>query len=215
VAEFTDWLALVASNHPFEAYTLLFLSAFVENLFPPVPGDTVTVFGAYLVGRGALALWPVIWATFSGSTLGFAGLFLLGRMLGRGALMRLSWVQRSGERLARAERLCRRRGVLVVVANRFLPGLRSVVSITVGLLRMPVWQVLPATMLSIFAWNGLLIWAGLLAGEHWQTVIAHLERYNQVFGGVLAAVGIFIGIWWVRRRKRRPPVRTPSRPTRS
>ena len=33
-------------------YLLLAVSAFFENMVPPIPGDTVTVFGGYLVGRG-------------------------------------------------------------------------------------------------------------------------------------------------------------------
>ena len=33
-------------------YPVLLVSSYVENIFPPLPGDTVTVFGAYLVGRG-------------------------------------------------------------------------------------------------------------------------------------------------------------------
>ena len=43
-------------------YLLLFLSAFIENVFPPAPGDTVTAFGAFLVGTAgsiiSLYIWP-------------------------------------------------------------------------------------------------------------------------------------------------------------
>jgi membrane protein DedA with SNARE-associated domain len=102
--------------------------------------------------------------------------------------------------------MCERHGVLVVLANRFLPGLRSVVSTTVGLLRMPVWQVVPAAALSIFAWNGLLIWGGLLAGENWERVIEVVNRYNTVFGALLVMVCVSaVVIWWKRRSGRRPP----------
>ena len=30
-------------------YLLLGMSAFVENIFPPIPGDTIIAFGAYLL----------------------------------------------------------------------------------------------------------------------------------------------------------------------
>ena len=33
------------------AYGILLLSAFFGNIVPPIPGDTVVVFSAYLVGR--------------------------------------------------------------------------------------------------------------------------------------------------------------------
>ncbi|MEJ2053360.1 MAG: hypothetical protein P8X42_05520 [Calditrichaceae bacterium] len=34
---------------PGMVYFVLFLSAIIENVFPPIPGDTVTVIGAYLI----------------------------------------------------------------------------------------------------------------------------------------------------------------------
>ena len=40
-------------------YLILFASAVVENLFPPIPGDTITAFGAFLVGTGRLNYFMV------------------------------------------------------------------------------------------------------------------------------------------------------------
>ena len=37
-------------------YATLFAAALVENVLPPVPGDTVVVFGGYLAGLGRLSL---------------------------------------------------------------------------------------------------------------------------------------------------------------
>jgi len=44
-------------------YVALFLSAYIENIFPPIPGDTVTVIGAYFVGTGKLNFWGVYFST--------------------------------------------------------------------------------------------------------------------------------------------------------
>ena len=37
-------------------YVFLFFSSVIENLFPPVPGDTITIFGAFMVGTGGSAI---------------------------------------------------------------------------------------------------------------------------------------------------------------
>ena len=64
-------------------YVLLGLSAFVENVFPPIPGDTITALGAFLEGNGKLDFFCVNISTTLGSLLGFMSLFWVGGSLGR------------------------------------------------------------------------------------------------------------------------------------
>ena len=66
VAELGRW-------NPLWAYLLLAASAFLENLIPPVPGDVVVIFSAYLVGRGVLEWIPVYACTCLGGTPGLLG----------------------------------------------------------------------------------------------------------------------------------------------
>ena len=73
-------------------YLLLGLSAYVENIFPPIPGDTITAFGAFLVGLGKLHFMGVYLATTFGSLLGFLTLFWLGRFLGRQFFMEKNYL---------------------------------------------------------------------------------------------------------------------------
>ncbi|MBQ41251.1 MAG: DedA family protein, partial [Gemmatimonadetes bacterium] len=47
-------MAELGTWDPLWAYAFLLISAFLENVIPPVPGDAVVVFSAYLVGRGVL-----------------------------------------------------------------------------------------------------------------------------------------------------------------
>ena len=199
--DFLAWLDVLAQQHPMWAYGVLFLSAVVENLFPPVPGDTVTVFGAYLVGRDALSLWPVIISTFLGSALGFMALFWFGYHYGRGFILKLRWVK--PDHMDRAEALVRRKGLAAVAVNRFLPGLRSVISISAGTMRLHPWRVAVATSVSAFCWNGLLIWLGFLFGDNWQQVMDAVGQLNRAVLGLLAVVAIFVGIYLYRRKKAR------------
>jgi len=63
--------SIIAQVDPAIAYLILFASAFVENTFPPIPGDTVVVVGAYLITTGKLSFWGVWLSTTGGSVLGF------------------------------------------------------------------------------------------------------------------------------------------------
>jgi len=103
--------------------------------------------------------------------------------------------------LERASEIVARKGLLVVVANRLLPGLRSVISVAAGIGRMNTWKVLIATAASVFAWNGLLIWAGMVAGQNWEHVIEIVGQYSRVMFALIACVVIISIVRRVIRRK--------------
>jgi len=62
-----DIIQFLLPHNDIYLYIFLFLSAVVENLFPPIPGDTITAFGAFLVGTGRLDFLLVYTSTTLGS----------------------------------------------------------------------------------------------------------------------------------------------------
>lgn len=200
----------IAAWPAFWVYAALFLSAFLENVVPPVPGDLVVVLSAYLVGRGALSWPPVYAATCLGGTAGFLVVYWLGRTRGRGLLTGRGqgggrflpghWI--SPRRLARAEAWLGRYGPWLVLANRFLSGVRSVIALAAGLGGMGWRQVAVLGLLSMALWNGLLLFAGMAVGENWEQVTGLLTRYNRIVVAavVLAVVILLLRAWSQRRR---------------
>ncbi|NOX37185.1 MAG: DedA family protein [Calditrichaeota bacterium] len=186
------------------AYGLLFLSAFIENVFPPIPGDTVTLVGAYFVGTGKLNFWAVYFSTTAGSVLGFMTLYSLAYWLEWQILekYRPAWIRKS--HLDRVERWFRRYGYGIILANRFLSGARSVISIVAGLSRLNGLLVLLAATISVLLWNGLLIYLGAFIGKSWEEVVQYVKFYNKIIliglGVLLLAYAI---VYVVRRRKAR------------
>ncbi|RLD13481.1 hypothetical protein DRI50_07095 [candidate division KSB1 bacterium] len=179
---------------PIVAYLILMLSAIVENIFPPIPGDTVTVIGAYFVSTGKLEFWGVYISTTVGSVIGFFIMYLLGLKLGT-RLLNARWTKKtfSQQKIKKVEYWFSRYGYWVVVANRFLSGTRSVVSIFAGFfgLRWPL--VLLYSFISATIWNGLLIYGGYLVGVNWNKITVILKQYNQVVLIVtIAAIALFL-----------------------
>jgi membrane protein DedA with SNARE-associated domain len=188
-------------------YIFLFLSAVIENLFPPIPGDTITAFGAFLVGTGRLDYTLVYIVTTTGSVAGFMSLFLLGKALGKKFFIEKDYKFFSAESIHTAEGWFRKYGYFVVLGNRFLPGIRSVISIVSGISRLGNLKVLIFSMASAAVWNIIWIHTGYLLGNNWETV-------KKKMSGILAtyniSVGILIGVfaggyllfrWWRKRRK--------------
>lgn len=187
---------------PVLVYGALILSAFLENIIPPVPGDTVVVFSAYLVGRGVLGLWAAYLATCAGGMLGFMAMFFLGYTRGRRFFVSRGGRLFSEENLAKAEGWLARYGLALVAVNRFLSGVRSVIALAAGMGRMDWKRVALAGLLSIALWNALMFYAGMLVGQHWGRVLEYLEEYNRILTGLLVAGALGLAWRWWRRRSR-------------
>ncbi len=193
-------LSLTKSMSGPQGYLLLGISAFFENVVPPIPGDTVTVFGGYLVGRGQLSLAGTVLATTIGSFTGFMAMYGAGRFLGH-ELLKHGGKVFAQSTIDKVHGWFERYGIGVVIANRFLSGARSVISICAGIARLNPFTVAVCCLISCLAWNGLLIWAGSMVGENWAVIITLLKKYNAVMAVVLAVV---IAVWlgrslWQRR----------------
>ncbi len=194
-------------RHPLLLYAFLFASSVVENLFPPVPGDTITVFGAFLVGTGKLLFWPVYLVTTLGSVVGFMLLVLLGRKAGRAFFLDRDFRFFPARRIQEAERWFTTYGYLVVLGNRFLPGARSVISIVTGISRIPLKRAALLALASALLWNMIWIQAGYLLGSNWEEVMERVQylmkNYTFIVLVLLALVLLFwMGIRWYRSYRR-------------
>lgn len=199
--EFIDWFHAVVESYPVAAYAVFFLISVGENIVPPVPGDAFIVYGGYLIGRGMLEPWPMFGATFAGHLTGFMTVYWIGRRYGRAGLRLLPWLRSAEPWIDKAERHAMRFGIALIILNRFLPGIRSAISLSVGLLRMRVWIVVSCAMVSIAVWNSLLLYLGANVGRNWKHVVDMIGRYNTV-AGIVVAVAILAGVVWYIVRKR-------------
>jgi membrane protein DedA with SNARE-associated domain len=179
-------------------YVALFLSAYIENIFPPVPGDTVVVFAAYVVGRTGRHFLGVFISTTLGSLAGFMTYYWIGRLLHPEYFKERNVRFIPAAAVDRAGHWFRRYGYWVVLGNRFLSGIRSVISLVSGMYRLSWVRVAILATVSCAVWNGLLIWAGYLLGANWRLIEEILRQYSRV---VFAAGLVGGGVWLVRKKR--------------
>jgi len=189
----------IASLSPGWFYFALLLSSFVENVVPPIPGDTVTVFAAYIVGRSRQRFAGVFLATTLGSTAGFMALYTVGRLVSRDYFIRRNFRFLPASSFVGAERWFQRYGYRIILANRFFSGIRSVISVVCGLYRLPWQRVLILSCAGCAVWNLLLIWAGYLLGANWILIEKIMSRYS---GALFILMALAIGLWLLRKRRR-------------
>lgn len=185
------------------AYAALFASAFVENVFPPIPGDTVTLIGAYFVGRGHLNYWGVLISTTLGSVAGFMALFMIAYWLEWKFFeqRQFKWLHKS--RLEKVERWFRKYGYGIILANRFLSGIRSVISISAGLTKLNITKVALLSTASAVVWNGVIIYAGAFIGKSKDEIFQYIKMYNQaiIAGLAVLATGYLVYYFFFKIKK--------------
>jgi membrane protein DedA with SNARE-associated domain len=174
-------------------YAGLALLMLAETVFPPIPSEAVLPLAGYLVERGDFNYVLVLLTSTAGSVLGAMLLYEAARHGGRPFAERfLRFAHLRPEKLEDAERWFARRGALIVLLGRCVPGMRSLVSLPAGLLRMPRLQYLGLTLLGSAIWNAVLVTIGYLLGSQW-------ERVADVIGPIskplVAIVVVGVGGW--------------------
>jgi membrane-associated protein len=179
-------------------------ASLVEYVFPPFPGDTVTLFGAFLAATARWHASAVLAAATAGSLAGAAIDYAIGRRLAARPLDTLSPRRRKmRERIEPFVARFERHGAAYLAVNRFLPGIRALIFVAAGAARFPFGRVLAYGAVSALLWNGLLIGAGFAVGENWELLVELLRRYTVAVWIAIGAVALALVALAIRRRVRR------------
>ena len=178
-------------------YPVLFFGSLIESFFPPYPSDGVYIFSALLAGRGMLDGAKVFSLVSTGNFLGVMGIYLLGL---KGIRPRVSsWIA-NDRAISRADSWFKKHGDKVILANRFIPGIRAPLCFAAGLFRLAPRKMVLYSGLSIVAWNGLLLTLSSWAGSNLTNIERFLFRYSVIAGSITCAVVVWAGVWYLRRR---------------
>lgn len=174
--------------------------SFLEVVFPPIPSEIVLPLAGYQVQQGRIGLAAVIAMSILGSFLGSLLLYYVGRAIGlqraariadRIPLMDADDVHKSADWFHRHE-------AAAVFTGRFIPGVRSLISLPAGAARMSVVKFSLLTVAGSGLWNVLLIGLGLALG----TQYALVEEYGHFIDYVFYAAILGVLAWAVLRRVR-------------
>lgn len=194
-----DWLAGLPAA---ALYAALALVSAAENVFPPLPADTVVAFGAFLAARGQATLAGAFLATWLGNVAGALLVYMLGRRYG--AQYAHQWMSRFGG-VANEERLqsmYARRGILALFLSRFIPGLRALVPPFAGALRVPPVRATLAIAIASAIWYGIVTVIAYRVGSDWATLQARLRGAGATAAVIAGAMAILAIGWYVIRRRR-------------
>jgi membrane protein DedA with SNARE-associated domain len=189
VAALSEALARTGPAAP----AILFLGSLVEYVFPPFPGDTLVVLGAWYAVNGKIS-WPLAFvAVTAGAVVGAWIDYRIGVALGaaleRGAMRRGPVTL---EHVRQVEAGYARWGAWFLLANRFLPGIRAFLFVGAGAARLPLGKVLLWGGISAAAWNALLLLVGAYLATNLSELVDWLERYTMLAWMGMAVVAALL-----------------------
>lgn len=193
-----EWLT---SLPPAILYLVLAIVAAVENIFPPIPADTVVGFGAFLAARGHATLVGAFGATLGGNVAGAMGMYAAGRKYGAERLERRL---AGGTASSRLQALYARYGLAALFVSRFLPGVRALVPPFAGALRIPPGRVLLILGTASAIWYGAITVIAYRVGADWPALQAKMRGWQHSFVIAAAIIAVLGVAAWLLARRRSP-----------
>jgi membrane-associated protein len=189
---FTDYV----SGSPW-TYLFLFGISALDVLVPVVPSETSVILAGVLASTGDLILFAVILVAAGGAILGDNSAYVIGRTAGPRLVNRFF----SGERRKRidwAEQQIEERGGYLILVGRFIPGGRTAVTLSCGLLEMRWRRFIAFDVFAGLLWASYAALLGYFGGRAFE---------EQPWKGFVVAFVIALGITgaielyrWLRKR---------------
>jgi len=195
----TEWVVDVVERLGAAGVGLLI---FLENVLPPIPSEVILPFAGFTAEQGRLNAVAAWFAASVGALAGALLLYGVGAVVGEDRLRELSrkrwFVLFSESDFERGDRFFERHGAKVVFFGRFVPLVRSIVSVPAGLERMPLPLFALLTFVGSGIWNAVFITAGWILGDNYERV----EKYVGPASYVVVAALAIAGVWLVSRKLR-------------
>jgi membrane-associated protein len=175
-------------------YAVILAVAALDALVPMVPSETTVISAGVLAGAGELELALVIAVAAAGAYVGDSSAYWLGRGLS----------ERLGRTLFRSEKAVRRRdwaeraleghGGPIILGARFVPGGRTAVTVTAGIVGMRWARFALFAAAAAVAWASYAALIGYLGGRVFE---------DDPLWALLAGFGVAFGIFSVVEAARR------------
>lgn len=179
---------------------IIFAVALLDSVIPIVPGETTVIAGGVAAGTGNQSLALVILFGAVGAFLGDNLAYWIGSRF-EGRVRR--WAARKPQRLDRLESSgiqIRKRGGLLLITARFIPGGRTVLTISSGITHQPHGWFAKWVAVAAVVWASYAAILGYLFGQAFQD--NHALAFWFAFGTALGITALVELIRWARENRK-------------
>lgn len=167
-------------------YFGMFFLIFIENIFPPIPSEVVLLFGGFMTTYTKLHVALMIIFSTLGSVVGAIVLYYVGKILNKDRLKKLvagkvgKVLRLKASDIDKADHWFDTKGNKTVFFCRFVPVVRSLISIPAGMSEMPMAKFLLYTTVGSAIWNSVLLIVGNKVGENWKSILGVMDQYSHI-----------------------------------
>jgi membrane-associated protein len=191
ISDLTNWLEDVSAEWWF---LLIILGiAYFDSIIPVVPSETTVILGGVAAGAGEQNLVLVIACGALGAFLGDNTAYLLGRRFARWIEAKAATHPKWQARLSAGGEQIRKRGGLLLITARFIPGGRTALTLSSGITRQPWTWFAPWVAVAAIIWATYAAVLGAIFGQAFED--NHTAAFLLAF---VAALSITLVIELVR-----------------
>ena len=167
-------------------YVGIFFLIFFENVFPPIPSEVVLLFGGFMTTYTKLNIFLMIVFSTLGSVAGAIVLYYIGKLLNKERLKKIvsgkvgKVLRIKTNDIDKADYWFDTKGNKTVFFCRFIPVVRSLISIPAGMSEMTMDKFLLYTTVGSAIWNSILLIVGNKVGKNWESILSIMNQYSHI-----------------------------------
>lgn len=189
-------------------YFGVFFLILIENVFPPIPSEVILLFSGFFSSYTSLSVFYMILASTLGSFLGAIILYYIGKIFNKERLKKIvngrfgKILFLKEKDIDKADEWFDNKGNKSVFFCRFVPIVRSLISIPAGMSEMPMGKFIIYTICGSMIWNTVLICLGYRLGSNWGYVLTILDKYQMVVIVILVIIFGYVIIKFYRKKRK-------------
>jgi membrane protein DedA with SNARE-associated domain len=174
-------------------YLIILLACLIENFFPPFPGDLFIVASGGLVALDRLDPVLSMVAVCAGGMTSVMLLYAIGRNYGRNYFLKRNLRILSAADITQAEARFARWGGMILLASRFVVGIRVVLALVAGIAVYPAKRMFVYTLASYLLFSGLLMYLGFKLIQNADRLEYYFRTYNYIAWPIVVALaGVYL-----------------------
>lgn len=170
-------------------FGIFFLMALGTALIP-IPSEVVLPFTGFLVSKGVFLLPLTIIIAAVGDVTGSLVAYGIGYFLEETVMLKLirkygKFVLLSEHDYRKAEVWFEKYGPKIIVISKLLPGLRYLISLPAGVLKMDIKKFITYSFIGATIWSFAMLYIGVYLGSRWETIGPLFNKFRFVIIVVL------------------------------